>query len=152
MPGKKEVFVRICPQCASIDIHTDFSNPVVWSEGTTVKYQCGSCQHLGNFFPEVLRSKIDEYKKELEKDKKLGIIKETKSSLIDGTTGFSAMIVFGIGSLLIGGLVMIITGLFSPSSLREKAMFIGGGILLLVGLYLLYHQTMKEIRMKKIDL
>ncbi len=96
--------VRICPKCGSIDIHIDFSNPVVWAYGTTTKYKCNSCNYTGNLFPYILKRYIQDYKKRLKQKFKEGEIKYGKEDFIDTSTGFSIGI-WEIILLLVASLV-----------------------------------------------
>ncbi|MBI2653764.1 hypothetical protein HYX02_03035 [Candidatus Woesearchaeota archaeon] len=105
----KGKYVKICPKCGSTDTKTDFSNPVVWAYGTTVKYKCNSCWHLGVSFPEVLQNKINNYKKELNKKIKEGKHTYKREDLIDASTGFLAFINDFLG-FLIGIMIIVVMG------------------------------------------
>ncbi|MBI2652675.1 hypothetical protein HYX00_04380 [Candidatus Woesearchaeota archaeon] len=83
--SEKEKYVKICPRCGSINIGTDFSNPVVWAYGASPKYKCMKCGYMGALFPEVPESKIKYYKSRIEKGLKLEKI--TKEP-IDASTGY----------------------------------------------------------------
>lgn len=102
---KKEEYVNICPKCGSINVQTDFSNPVVWDFGTTVKYKCNSCGYLSNFLPQILIKNIRNYRKELKKEAKEGLVKREKQPLVDTAPGFFVgvweVVIFLIISLLL---------------------------------------------------
>lgn len=63
----EEQYVKICPECDSIDIQTDFSVPADWALGITPRYKCNSCGYESVVFPEVLVENIENYRKEKNK-------------------------------------------------------------------------------------
>jgi hypothetical protein len=145
MTNKKERYVRICPKCGSIDVHTDFSNPVVWASGTTIKYQCNSCKNMGIFFPEISIKKIKEYQQKIQKKK---ITKKHDYPLIDGTTGETAASLSFLGLFFIIGAILFFTGIFSNISIFYKIILIFGGILLWISIYYTYKELKKEASKK----
>ena len=111
IPEEKR-YVKICPKCGSVDVKTDFSNPVVWAYGTTTKYKCNSCRYMAAIFPEVVAGEIGEYKKELKMKLSKGEISHGKPQLFDASTGFMAAML-DIWTVFIAlGIAMIISGLY----------------------------------------
>lgn len=109
---QKEKYYKICPKCGSTEVKTDFSNPVVWNYGATVKYQCKSCGHLGEFFPEVTEDKKRSFKSKAKTHRKL------REPIVDAETGFSIavmeLIFFGVTIVSIASVLLgfIFGGLF----------------------------------------
>lgn len=64
------MYKKTCPKCGSTDVHVDFSNPVVWSEGPQTKNKCHNCGFVGFFFPEVTDEKRKEFKEKVKESKK----------------------------------------------------------------------------------
>lgn len=54
-------FTQICPRCAGTDIHIDFSNHAQWAYGAPTNYQCFTCGHTGNFFPEIEKTFVQRF-------------------------------------------------------------------------------------------
>lgn len=107
--GKKQKYFPICPKCGSIDIGTDFSNPVVWNYGTPPKRRCNSCGYIGNIFPEILESKIATFKKELKDKIDTRVIKPTKEDKIDAKTGYFITL-FEVGAFFIAITIGLLLG------------------------------------------
>jgi len=61
-------FVTICPKCGSINVETDFSNPLNWAYGMPPNYQCNECGYAGKFFPQIDKDKVKEFQSELRKE------------------------------------------------------------------------------------
>lgn len=103
---KNKQYIRACPKCGSINVQTDFSNPVVWDAGANPMYQCKACGHLGVIFPEVIKKDLKEFKSQLKQKREAPKGKET---IVDAKTGYrvglfeisifiiAAIIVLGIG-------------------------------------------------------
>jgi len=109
---KSKNFIKICPKCGSINVQTDFSNPVVWDYGTPAKYKCNSCGYLASTFPEVLAKKIADFKKKLKKENKISNLKLVKEDLVDTKPGFYVGI-YGIVFIIIGMFFILLIFLFS---------------------------------------
>lgn len=65
--SKEEKYVRVCPQCKSPDVDMDKSNPLQPAMGLPAMYICNKCGHLGNYFPEVKLSELEEFEEEVTK-------------------------------------------------------------------------------------
>ena len=139
--NKKDRYTNICPKCGSVNVQTDFSNPVVWDFGTTTKYKCNSCGYLSNFLPQVLIKNIKNYRKELKKGIKEGLIKRESQPLVDTAPGFFVgvweAVVFLVSSLL---LVYI-----NYASYRSPLKFLLSLILVMILIYII----IKAINRKK---
>ena len=83
----KEKYAKICPKCGSINIKTDFSNPVVWAYGTSPKYKCKECGYLSFLFPEVIPEKIGFFRNKIKKGMKISY-KQSKYETLDVSSGF----------------------------------------------------------------
>lgn len=103
----KGKYVRICPKCGSIDVHTDFSNPVVWAYGTTTKYKCNMCSYTSNLFPEILQKDMKKYRNKIKQETKEGKVKYNKEDFIDTSTGFTIGL-WEVTLLLISLLIVIL--------------------------------------------
>lgn len=106
---RKQKYFPICPKCSSIDIGTDFSNPVVWNYGTPPKRRCNSCGYIGQIFPEILESKIATFKKELKDKIDNRMIKPTKEDKIDAKTGYFITL-FEVGAFFIAITIGLLLG------------------------------------------
>jgi len=58
---KKENYIKICPQCGSIDIKM---SPAGLDVKMTMQDYCQGCEFWG-IFPEVEESQVEEFKKEV---------------------------------------------------------------------------------------
>lgn len=67
---KKDPYVKVCPQCGSPDVITDFSQAGLVAGGL-MGYTCNNCGHSAQIFPEMLLSKV-----KILKNKKLGDTKQ----------------------------------------------------------------------------
>ena len=89
----KEKYVKVCPRCGSTDVHTDFSNPVVWAYGTPVKYQCKSCGLVSSIFPELAGKEKIQFQKKTRQDKD----RLKNEPVVDVKTGYTT----GLAEILI---------------------------------------------------
>lgn len=105
--AKSKDFVRACPKCGSINIQTDFSNPVVWDTGANPMYQCKECGHLGVIFPEVLKDDLKEFRSKLSQEREEA---KGKEPIVDTKTGYRVGM-FEISIFVIVAVVMIILGI-----------------------------------------
>ncbi|MBI4452171.1 transposase [Candidatus Woesearchaeota archaeon] len=113
-------YLKICPKCGSAKVQIDFSNPVVWAYGTTTKYRCKSCGHLGSVFLEVLEKEAGHYKKELKNQIKEGKLSPKKEEMIDTSTGFSIglfEVILGVIAFLLIPLSIFIEGEIESASI-----------------------------------
>ena len=125
-----ERYVQLCPQCGSKEVHIDFSNPAVWSYGTAVNYVCIKCGHRGRVFPEVRKSKVNEYKKNVRR-----MVTERPKKTIDSTTGFFAARIELIAILCFYGTLLVFIGISLGQERAIFKIFIGvGGIMALLGI------------------
>jgi hypothetical protein len=118
---KKLKNIRICPQCMSPDIETDFSNAAAVGAGfINNSFKCNHCGHVGTFFPEI---SIKNLKKPLSK-------KEVKNvTHVDMTF---AKGYFGT-EFFVTGIFLLIAG---PFVFFYKAVL--GGAIFVIGLLLLF--------------
>jgi len=103
----------------------DFSNPVVWADGTPVNYQCGSCGYIANVFPDVKKDDLSGLKKEISQKP------QEKSKIVDVKTGtaifYFEMLILTIDSVVVAmtvsyliGIVVLIVGCLLMILLRRK--------------------------------
>lgn len=104
---KNKDYIRACPKCGSIDVHTDFSNPVVWDTGANPQYQCKSCGHLGVIFPEVLKDDLKEFRSKLNQKREAP---QGKEPIVDAKTGYHVGL-FEISIFVIAAIAMIFLGI-----------------------------------------
>ena len=112
MKKNKNKWLRICPKCSSLDVQTDFSNPVVWAYGTTAKYKCDSCGHIAPTFPEVFENKITRFKEKLKQEIKEEKIQSFREDLIDTSTGFWIITYEIVSILVVLVIVLFIAGVY----------------------------------------
>ena len=148
--SEKEKYVKICPKCGSINVKVDFSNPVVWTYGTNVKYKCNSCGHLSLLFPEVLNSNIKNYKKELKSGVKEGKMKFKKEDLVDASTGFFVGVWEVIISIILLPLILILL-IYSIYNRSGSVSLISWNmwLFLLSGTYLFIYIIIRFIKYQK---
>ena len=99
------MYKKTCPKCGSTDVHVDFSNPVVWSEGTQTKYKCHNCEYVGYFFPEVSDKRRKDFRKKVKH-------KKHKYPIMDAKTGESVAESYVMGLLIIIGIILVIAAVF----------------------------------------
>ena len=110
--SNSQIYFKICPKCASIDVMTDFTNPVVWNYGSPTKCRCNSCGHISYIFPEVPESEIPTFRDELKKR-----LKETQSTTIseekiDAKSGYYIVILYMVGFLIAILAILILSWVF----------------------------------------
>lgn len=82
----EEQYVRVCPNCKSLDVEMDRSNPVQPVLGLPAMYICRKCGHSGHVFPEVEVSEIEGFEKKVKK-KHLSDTKKDTTPLADNDYG-----------------------------------------------------------------
>ena len=82
---KKDNYVRVCPQCKSIDVSQDKSTMQQLGELPT-RCICNNCGHSGFVFPEVSESQLEEFEKEI-KQSGLANTKKDNTPLLDDSYG-----------------------------------------------------------------
>jgi len=143
---ERKKYVKICPNCGSIDIKTDFSNPAVWAYGTPSKYKCNSCGRLGFLFPEIPEDNITQYQNKIKTVTK-GNKTKPKSDLIDVATGFFA----GMWDVIVALFVLstlFVTMLFYFINTMDFSIFLKNfkfTMFVLVGTLLLIYITFRTI-------
>ncbi len=104
---KTKEYIRACPKCGSINVQTDFSNPVTWDTGANPNYQCKACGHLGVIFPEVLKSDLKEFRSKLKQKREAP---KGKEPIVDAKTGYRVGL-FEIAVFIIAAILVIVIGL-----------------------------------------
>ena len=134
---KNEKYVRICPKCKSPDVYINKPNPL--QSFLPAMYACNRCKHLGQIFPEVKLSKINELEEEVNKE----VPSDTKkddSSLVDASYGnFVVRVLWKITAP-----ITILMGIF-------LLVFYGplpGSILTLMGVFMFYITYFKKRKLK----
>lgn len=110
---KTKEYIRACPKCDSINVKTDFSNPVVWSSGANPQFQCKACGHLGIIFPELLKDELAKFRSKLKQKREK--LKE-KEMPVDVKTGYRVgmfrIIIFIAAAIIVLGIGLIYALLF----------------------------------------
>ncbi len=57
--------IRICPKCGSVD--TESKITILQADGVPFIITCNSCNYQGYLFPEIQKSKIKEFQKDIRK-------------------------------------------------------------------------------------
>jgi hypothetical protein len=105
---KKLETIRICPQCMSPDVETDFSNAAAVGVGfINNSFKCNHCGHAGTFFPKI---SVKDLKKPLSK-KEVKNVKHVDMTFAKGYFGVE-FFVAGIFFLLFG-IILLVYGAFS---------------------------------------
>lgn len=68
MKENNEIYIKICPKCGSTNI-TPYSKMGLNQGEFFIEY-CKDCYYSGNFFPEVKKSMVEEFRMELNKQQK----------------------------------------------------------------------------------
>ena len=82
----KEKYVKICPQCKSIDIEQEKHNYLQSTSTIPFNYICNKCGHSSKFFPEIEISKLEEFQKEVDKKRARNLEKD-QTPLVDTSYG-----------------------------------------------------------------
>ena len=82
---KREEYIKICPNCKSIDINLDKST-LQQTGALPSMYICNKCGHSGFIFPEIKVDELKKFEKEVDK-KKLRRLKKDNSKMIDNSYG-----------------------------------------------------------------
>lgn len=65
---EKPKYVKICPNCGSLDILTYNYSPTAVAFGVPVPYKCRNCGFTSPIFPEVDVKEVEKLNKEKEKE------------------------------------------------------------------------------------
>ncbi|MCX6741857.1 MAG: hypothetical protein NTX24_01615 [Candidatus Pacearchaeota archaeon] len=68
MPEKKK-YVKICPNCGSLDILASNYSPSAVAFGVPVPYRCRRCGFTSPIFPEVDVKEVEKLNKDQEREK-----------------------------------------------------------------------------------
>ena len=110
MKKKRVKYVKICPRCGSVKVGVDFSNPVVWNFGTSVKYQCKSCRHIATIFPEVPLDKVVVYQQKFREGMLEGLVTLSDEDKVDTKTGYSVGVYLIALKFLIPVILLVLIG------------------------------------------
>jgi hypothetical protein len=109
----KEEFVYVCTRCGSTNIQSDLSKDMIAWGGST-RWTCGECGFSSIAFPEIKKSRVEEFRKKLKEMHAINTINEdySKSKGITNKTVNKIFLVYNLIGIIVAVIFVINVGIY----------------------------------------